>query len=124
VRRSAILAFSLAAVSLPVLHAADAVELEVRHAIEVSAPVTPSSWDGDVRNLPTVPEWKPGDPVRIVPRGDGDRPRDEIEETYDPGRPGLRSGPGGAASLRGRQRLCCVSSRTFTRTPWHRSRCS
>lgn len=35
---------------------------------EVSAPVTPFVWDGDVRMLPKPVEWKPGDPVREIPR--------------------------------------------------------
>ena len=34
----------------------------------VGPPVTPSSWDGDIRDLPPVPAWKPGDPVIEIPR--------------------------------------------------------
>ena len=34
----------------------------------IGEPVTPTSFDGDVRSLPTAPAWKPGDPVREVPR--------------------------------------------------------
>lgn len=34
----------------------------------VGPPVTPSSWDGDIRDLPPVPPWKPGDPVIEIPR--------------------------------------------------------
>ena len=35
---------------------------------EVGPPVTPYSFDGDVRDLPAAPEWKPGDPIKEVPR--------------------------------------------------------
>ena len=28
-----------------------------------SAPVTPLVFDGDLRDLPTVPDWRPGDPM-------------------------------------------------------------
>ncbi len=34
----------------------------------VGAPVTPSSWDGDIRDLPPAPVWKPGDPIIEIPR--------------------------------------------------------
>ncbi len=34
----------------------------------VSAPVTPSSFDGDIRDLPPPRAWKPGDPIREIPR--------------------------------------------------------
>ncbi len=40
----------------------------VIHAESVSAPVTPSSFDGDIRDLPPPPAWKPGDPIREIPR--------------------------------------------------------
>lgn len=32
--------------------------------VEVGEPVTPVSIDVDLRSLPTLPEWKPGDPIR------------------------------------------------------------
>jgi Putative Ig domain len=35
---------------------------------EISAPVTPYRFDGSVMNLPDPPDWKPGDPIREVPR--------------------------------------------------------
>ena len=34
----------------------------------VGPPVTPSSWDGDIRDLPPVTPWKPGDPIIEIPR--------------------------------------------------------
>ena len=34
----------------------------------VSPPVTPSSWDGDIRDLPAVKPWQPGDPMIEIPR--------------------------------------------------------
>jgi hypothetical protein len=35
---------------------------------ELSPPVTPFVFDGDVRDLPTPPQWQPGDPVKEIPR--------------------------------------------------------
>jgi len=35
---------------------------------EVSAPVTPFEFDGDVRDLPPAPQWKPGDQIKEIPR--------------------------------------------------------
>ena len=40
---------------------------EVRHP-QLHAPVTPFSIDVDVRDLPPVPVWKPGDPIRDIPK--------------------------------------------------------
>jgi hypothetical protein len=68
----------------------DDVELVVLQPVEISAPVTPSSWDGDLRDLPTVLDWLPGDPIRIIPRGDGEHPRDEVEEELGWEPPGER----------------------------------
>jgi len=39
--------------------------LEGAEAIEASAPAV---FNGDLRNLPRVPEWKPGDPIKEIPR--------------------------------------------------------
>ena len=36
--------------------------------VEISAPVTPHVFNGDVRDLPPAPVWMPGDPVREIPR--------------------------------------------------------
>jgi len=41
---------------------------QVLQGVEVGPPVTPFSFDGDVRNLPAPPAWKAGDPVKIVPK--------------------------------------------------------
>lgn len=35
---------------------------------EIGAPVTPYRFTGDVRNLPAPSKWKPGDPIKEIPR--------------------------------------------------------
>jgi len=40
----------------------------VTHAPQVSAPVTPYLFDGDVRDLPAPITWRPGDPIKEIPR--------------------------------------------------------
>jgi subtilisin-like proprotein convertase family protein len=35
---------------------------------QISPPVTPFEFFGDVRNLPAPPQWKPGDPIKEIPR--------------------------------------------------------
>jgi hypothetical protein len=47
---------------------------------EVSAPVTPFVFDGDVRDLPPPRPWKPGDPIRDIPRRFYPRPGVMIPE--------------------------------------------
>jgi hypothetical protein len=74
---AAVVAVAVLSIGAPRAQADDSVELQVHHVVEVSTPVTPTSWDGDIRNLPVVPDWKPGDPVRIVPRRDGNDPGTE-----------------------------------------------
>ena len=34
---------------------------------EVGAPVSPTVYDGDLRDLPAAPQWRPGDPIREIP---------------------------------------------------------
>jgi hypothetical protein len=56
---------------------------------EVSAPVTPFVFDGDVRDLPAPPSWRPGDPVKEIPRrlypppGEASQPADSPEPFVD-----------------------------------------
>ena len=42
--------------------------------IVASEPVTPQTFDGDVRDLPKAKPWKPGDPIVEVPRMTGSPP--------------------------------------------------
>ena len=41
---------------------------------EVSPPVTPYVFNGDIRDLPPAPEWHPGDPIHEIPRRHNPRP--------------------------------------------------
>ncbi len=43
-------------------------------AVAQSAPVTPHRFDGNVRDLPAPRRWRPGDPVREIPRRAYPRP--------------------------------------------------
>jgi Immune inhibitor A-like, MAM domain len=40
----------------------------VYQGAEVSEVVVPFVFDGDVRDLPLAPEWRPGDPIKEIPR--------------------------------------------------------
>jgi hypothetical protein len=70
-RRCSWYTFALALLVLTVLTClpalADDAPLLVIRDVELSAPVTPVAWNGDVRDLPAPREWKPGDPVKEIP---------------------------------------------------------
>jgi hypothetical protein len=53
--------------------------------VEISAPVTPYIFDGDVRDLPRPKRWRPGDPVREIPRRGYIRPGSRVPIEYEPG---------------------------------------
>jgi len=66
-------AWAIVAALLVVAAAAPAAEEEsgeqsIVVGAEISAPVTPFVFDGDVRDLPEPMPWKPGDPVVEIPR--------------------------------------------------------
>ena len=48
--------------------AGTAAEVTVQRNPEVSAPVAAWVFNGDLRNLPKVPDWQPGDPIKEIPR--------------------------------------------------------
>ena len=55
--------------------------------VEVSAPVTPVVFEGDLRTVAPAPAWKPGDPIKSVPRRSYPRaapPLLEAASTVDP----------------------------------------
>ena len=49
------------------LMAANGLTDEKSPAVHVSAPVTPFVFNGDLRDLPAAPRWRPGDPIREIP---------------------------------------------------------
>ena len=53
--------------------------------IERSAPVTPFVFDGDLRDLPPPRQWRPGDPIKEIPRRYYPKPGTEIERIPQPG---------------------------------------
>jgi hypothetical protein len=55
------------------------------HGVELGAPVTPYVFDGDVRDLPRPERWRPGDPVREIPRRGYIRPGVRSAIHYEPG---------------------------------------
>ncbi|HXV78067.1 MAG TPA: choice-of-anchor J domain-containing protein [Candidatus Polarisedimenticolaceae bacterium] len=62
----------------------DARPLAIRGA-ERSAPVTPFVWNGDTRDLPAPPQWRPGDPVKEIPRRAYPRPGEQPIPYYQTG---------------------------------------
>ncbi|HKQ62060.1 MAG TPA: hypothetical protein VJS92_12285 [Candidatus Polarisedimenticolaceae bacterium] len=72
-----ILLFSLA--GLAALAASDA------PVLEHSGPVTPFEFDGDVRDLPAPRRWKPGDPIKEVPRRWYPKPGTAVSHAPEPG---------------------------------------
>ncbi len=47
----------------------------------VSTPVTPGVFEGDLRKLPTLESWKPGDPVRVIEQKETGGAEDETPAT-------------------------------------------
>ena len=82
----------LAIVSLLAIAATAAAETGTRQAkivvrgAERSAPVTPYIFDGDLRDLPRPVNWKPGDPVKEIPRRAYLRPGAYVPRDYETGR--------------------------------------
>ncbi len=59
-----LLALSLAA---PALQAVTP-DVPVARSAEAFAPVVPTVFSGDLRDLPKTPDWEPGDPIKEIPR--------------------------------------------------------
>lgn len=53
--------------------------------LELGSPVTPSIFDGDVRDLPRPREWRPGDPIKEIPRRVYPKPGTEMPQGYPTG---------------------------------------
>ena len=64
------IAFALAAaVALaPTLSAQDSQLPVIRGAEVITGSVVPTVFEGDLRDLPPVPEWQPGDPIKEIPK--------------------------------------------------------
>ena len=63
----------------------DRTERTVVRGAEMSAPVTPFIFDGDLRDLPRPPKWKPGDPIKEIPRRVYPKPGTFVPPDYEPG---------------------------------------
>ena len=61
-------------VALPVVAEAQVTRLLVVRNPEVSAPAVPTVFSGDLRDLPVVRDWQPGDPAVEIPRRQYPRP--------------------------------------------------
>ncbi len=72
----ALLAAALA-VALPARTSGDAPGTVIRAEVS-GGPVTPHSFDGDIRDLPVVEDWRPGDPIREIPRRFYPSPEQEL----------------------------------------------
>ena len=76
-------------VAMPVA-AQDRPDVPVRRGAELVEVVTPTVFEGDLRNLPTVEGWRPGDPIKEIPRlrrpprGDQGPPVNPTGITRDP----------------------------------------
>ncbi|MDA2911626.1 DUF11 domain-containing protein [Nitrospiraceae bacterium AH_259_D15_M11_P09] len=75
----------LAGGALDLTHAEAPVEepVVIRGAFQ-SEPVMPGVFDGDLRYMPKAKAWKPGDPIREIPRRVYPRPGDDTPEGYLP----------------------------------------
>jgi hypothetical protein len=49
----------------------------------VSEPVPAGEFEGDVRNLPEAEKWKPGDPIKEIPRRVYPRKKSDIDNKKD-----------------------------------------
>ena len=69
--------FLLAGLTMQVVAADDPAtpsDVPVRRGAELVEIITPFVFDGDLRDLPTAPSWKPGDPIKEIPRRFIERP--------------------------------------------------
>lgn len=65
----------------------------VSEGVFQSEPVTPGAFDGDLRHLPRAKAWKPGDPIREIPRLVPPRPEGFAPEEIVPEPPPVLQDP-------------------------------
>src|SRR5262245_13097081 len=80
-RGRVLLAGALLVVSLPASASAADETPQVQRGAEVQGPSAPTVFTGDVRTLPLAPEWRPGDPIKEIPRRSTRPPADVAPPT-------------------------------------------
>jgi hypothetical protein len=84
-------------------------ELQVLRGAEHGAPVTPFLFEGDLRDLPRPVQWRPGDPVKEIPRRHYPDPNGQASSS-------LPENPGPDPLLAQQAAAPSNTSRTFTET--------
>ena len=81
------------------------------HGVEVGEPVVPTSFDGDLRDLPLARQWQPGDPIIEIPRRQYPPPGGPVAPHPRP--PGIDPVLDDSAGAHGASRTFTTPSRNF-----------